>query len=73
MSSNFYWNEKASETYRQQLLREAEKQHLLAQLPDHRGSVIRYIAGKLGTLLSGSGARLKQFEQKSPTILEDHP
>ena len=73
MSANFYWNEKASETHRQELLREAEKQHLLAQLPPHGGSASRYAAGKLGALLLWLGARLKQFEQKMPTILEDHP
>jgi hypothetical protein len=73
MSFNFYLNEKASETHRQELLQEAARSRLLAQLPRHRGSARRYIAGKLGTLLLWLGARLKQFEQKLPTILEGHP
>lgn len=73
MGPNFYQNEKASEVHRLELLREAEKQRLLALFPRSRGSASRYIAGKLGALLLWLGARLKQFEQKLPTILEDHP
>ena len=73
MSANFYLNEKASEVHRQKLLREAERERLLAQLPLHHRGASRYIAGRLGALLLWLGTRLKQFEQKSPTILEDHP
>ncbi|HEX6477800.1 MAG TPA: hypothetical protein VF043_03065 [Ktedonobacteraceae bacterium] len=73
MSFNFYLNEKASEMHRQELLREAERQRLLAQLPSHRGKASKYVAGRPGPLLLWLGARLKQFEQKIPTILEDHP
>ena len=72
MGTNFYFNERASEVHRQDLLREAERERLLEQLPQHRGRGSRYVAGKLGTLLLWFGARLKQFEQKSPTFLEDH-
>jgi hypothetical protein len=73
MGPNFYLIEKAYEVHRQELLREAERERLLAQLPRHRRSVSRHVAGKLGVLLLWLGARLRQFEQKSPTILEDHP
>ena len=73
MGPNFYLIEKASEAHRQRLLREADRERLLAQLPRHRGRVSRHAAWKLGALLLWLGARLKQFEQKSPTILEDHP
>lgn len=72
MGPNFYLIEKASEEHRQRLLREAERERLLAQLPRHRGRVSRHAAGKLAALLLWLGARLRQFEQKSPTILEDH-
>lgn len=72
MSFNFYSNEKASEMHRRNLLREAKRQRLLAQLPRQRESASRYIAGKLGVLLLWLGARLKQFEQRSPSLLEDH-
>lgn len=73
MGPNFYLLEKAYEAHRQDLLREAERERLLAQLPRHRGRVSRHVAGKLGALLLWLGARLRQFEQKSPAILEDHP
>ena len=73
MGLNFYLLEKAYEAHRQDLLREAERERLLAQLPRHRGRVSRHAAGKLGALLLWLGARLEQIEQKSPSILEDHP
>lgn len=73
MGHNFYLIEKESEAHRQELLREAERERLLAQLPRHRRSVSRHVAGKLGVLLLWLGARLRQFEQNSPTMLEDHP
>ena len=73
MGPDFYLVEKASEAHRQELLREAERERLLVQLPRHHGSVSRHAAGKLAALLLWLGASLKRFEQKSPTILEDHP
>lgn len=66
-----YLHEKAREVHYRDLLREAEKERLLAQLPRHRRSMIRYAAGKLGVLLLKLGTRLKQFEQ-SPPFLEDY-
>lgn len=51
MGPDFYLNEKASEAHRQELLRVAERERLLAQLPRHRGSASRRTAGKLGALL----------------------
>ena len=71
MGPNFI--EKASEAHRQELLREAERERLQAQLPRHHGSVSRYAAGKLAALRLWLGARLKRFEQQLSTILEDHP
>ena len=71
MGPNIYLYHKALEEHYQDLLREAEKERLLAQLPRHRWSMIKRAAGKLGVLLLKLGARLKQFEQ-SPTFLEDH-
>ena len=73
MGLNYYSIEKAYEAHRQELLGEAERERLLAQLPHHHESVSRQVVGKLGVLLLWLGARLKQFEQKSPTILENHP
>ena len=70
MDSKIYLDEKVRQAHYQVLLREAEKERLLAQLPRHRASTIRRVAGKLGVLLLKLGTRLKQVEQ-SPTMLED--
>jgi hypothetical protein len=72
MNSNVYLDEKVRQAHYQDLLREAEKERLLAQLPRHHRSISRYAAGKLGVLLLKLGAWLKQFEL-APTMLEDHP
>ncbi len=71
MNSKVYLDEKVQQAHSQDLLREAEKRRLLAQLPRHRRSISRRAAGKLGVLLLKLGAKLKQFEQ-SPTVHEDH-
>jgi hypothetical protein len=71
MNSKVYLDEKVRQAHYQDLLREAEKERLLAQLPRHRRSISRHAAGKLGVLLLKLGAWLKQFEQ-SPTVHEDH-
>jgi hypothetical protein len=71
MNSKVYLDEKVRQAHSQDLLREAEKRRLLAQLPRHRRSIRRHAAGKLGVLLLKLGTRLKQFEQ-SPTVHEDH-
>lgn len=73
MGPNMFLMEKLSEAHRQELLREAERERLLAQLPRHRWSVGRHVAAKLGVLLLKLGTRLKQFEQKAPTVLENRP
>jgi hypothetical protein len=66
-----YLYEKAREVHYQDLLRQAEKERLLEQLPRHRRNMSKRAAGKLGILLLEFGARSKQFEQ-SPAVLEDH-
>jgi hypothetical protein len=71
MDSKVYLDEKIRQAHYQDLLREAEKRRLLAQLPRHRRSISRQAAGKLGVLLLKLGAWLKQFEH-SPTVLDDH-
>jgi len=71
MNSKIYLDEKVRQGHYPDLLREAEKQRLLAQLPRDRRSISRYAAGKIGLLLLKLGAWLKQFEQ-SPTVHENH-
>ena len=63
MGFNMDFYEKAYEAHSRDLLREAEKERRLSQLPRHRRSRSRYAAGKLGVLLLKLGARLKRFEQ----------
>ena len=71
MSSKIYLDEKVLFAPYQDLLHEAEKERLLAQLPRHRRSISSYAAGKLGVLLLKLGTRLKEFEL-THTTLEDH-
>ena len=71
MDSKTYLDQKVQQAHYQELLREAEKRRLLAQLPRHRRSISRYAVGKFGLLLLKLGAWLKQFEQ-SPTMYKDH-
>jgi hypothetical protein len=71
MNSKLYLDEKLRQTRYHELLREAEKERLLAQLPRQRWSTINRAAGKLGVLLLKLGSRLKQFEH-STTFSEDH-
>lgn len=71
MNSKLHLDEKVQQGHYQDLLREAEKRRLLAQLPRHRQSIGRHAAGMLGLLLLKLGTRLKQFELIH-TTLEDH-
>ncbi len=70
MDSKVYLDEKVRQAHYQDLLREAEKRRLLAQLPRRRHNISRYAAGKLGLLLLKLGGWLKQFEL-TQTQLED--
>ena len=71
MNSKIYLDEKVRQARYRDLLLEAEKQRLLAQLPRDRRSISRYAAGKIGLLLLKLGTWLKQFEQ-SYTAREKH-
>ena len=71
MDSKVYLDRKVQQAHYQDLLREAEKRRLLAQLPRHRSHLLTYAAGKLGVLLLKLGTRLKQFEL-TQAPLEDY-
>jgi hypothetical protein len=66
-----YLYEKAHKEHDQELRREAEKRRRLSHLPQHRWSMSRRAAGRLGELLLKLGMWLKQLEQ-SRSALEDH-
>ena len=71
MNSKIYLDEKVQQGHYQDLLRDAAKERLLAQLPRHRRSISRHAVGKLGLVLLRLGTWLKQFEQP-PGMPEDH-
>jgi len=59
MAYNYYNSEKLAEAHRQDLLREAAQQRLVADLPRRR-SVSRRVAHDLGIFLIKLGMWLKQ-------------
>ena len=59
MAYNYYHTAKLAEAHRQDLLREAEQQRLVARLPRHR-SLSRRIAHNLGIFVIKLGMWLKQ-------------
>ncbi len=71
MDSKVYLDRKIQQAHYQDLLREAEKRRLLAQLPRHRGRWITYAIREFGVLLLQLGTKLKQFEL-TQTPLEDY-
>lgn len=62
MLPNYYLQEKWLQAHHEELLRQAEQQRLLAQLPPDRQSLARQLAGKLGVLLVALGTSLQQLE-----------
>ena len=60
MSYN-YLREKFIEAHRQDLLREAEQQRMLEDLPRHSSSLIRDMAGKLAAFVIVLGTSLKRL------------
>jgi hypothetical protein len=59
MAYNYYHSEKLAEAHRQDLLREAAQQRLVAQLPRRR-SLSRRVVHDLGVFLIKLGMWLKQ-------------
>lgn len=71
MDSKVYLDKKVQQAHYQNLLLEAEKRRLLAQLPRHRHLLLAFTAAKLGMLLVKLGTRLKQFGL-THSMLEDY-
>jgi hypothetical protein len=63
MNTKLHLDEMLRQGHYPDLLREAEKRRLVAQLPRQRRSISRHLIGKLGLLLLKLGARLKQFDE----------
>ncbi len=70
MPYNYYHSEKLADAHRQDLLREAAHQRLVARLPRRR-SLSRQVAQYLGVFLIKLGMWLKQFEQRGEAVESD--
>lgn len=68
MVPSIYNQERLALDHRQQLLREAEHERRLAELPQQHMSLLRHIVGKLGDLLMTAGSSLKRFEQRTEVV-----
>lgn len=55
----------------QRLQREAEQEHMLAGLPQHRYRFVRHVAVRLGMLFIALGTSLQQGEPRSKQVLSD--
>ena len=68
---NPYFNEQLAQAHRQVLLREAQQEQLLAQLPQTRHSPAQYISAKLSVFLLAVWTRLKRFAPHHQPVASD--
>jgi len=66
---NYYFTEKLAQAHHQNLLREAAQEHLIANLPKHRSSLMQHLVTHARMLLAVLGIQLKQFEHLEKHIL----
>jgi hypothetical protein len=71
MVPNTYNQERLALHHRQALMREAEYERKLAELPQQHVSLIRLIVGKAGELLVALGSSMKQFERREKPVLQE--
>lgn len=69
MVPNIYHQERLAFDHRRELLREAEHERKLTELPQQHISLMRLIIGKAGGLLVALGSSMKQFEQREKPVL----
>jgi glucose/arabinose dehydrogenase len=69
MVPNTYNHERLALHHRQALLREAEYERKLAELPQQHNGLARLIIGKAGGLLVALGSSMKQFERREKPVL----
>jgi hypothetical protein len=62
---NYYLQEKLAEGHRQDLLREAAQQRMVAHVPEQPNSLTQRSLGKLGQYLLMFGTRLKELKPNS--------
>ena len=69
MVPNIYHQERLAVDHRRELLREAEYERKLTELPQEHVGLMRLIAGKAGTLLVALGTSMKQLERREKPVL----
>ena len=69
MVPNIYNHERLAFDHRRELLREAEHERKLAELPQQHAGLMRLIVGKAGGLLVVLGLGMKQFERREKPVL----
>jgi len=75
MVPDIYTREKLALEHRQTLLREAERERLLAMAvsPTHTSHALQHLVGRLGMYLIALGTSLKRFEErKQPWRMHPH-
>jgi len=68
MVPNIYNQERLAFDHRLELLREAEHERKLADLPQQDVGLMRLIVGKLGNLLVTLGSSMKQFGRQEKPV-----
>jgi hypothetical protein len=68
VNQNYYLLKKLAEEYRQGLLREAQQQRLLKNLPREEFRRARHVAVPVGILLVVLGTRLKRLERSARPV-----
>ncbi len=68
MFPDIYTREKLALEHRRALLREAERERMLADSPTHTSHVMQRLARRLGMYLIALGTRLPRFEQRSQAV-----
>ena len=67
---NYYLQEKLAEGHRQDLLREAAQQRMVARVPEQPNSLTLRSLGKLGQYLLMFGTRLKELKPNSEHAMQ---
>jgi len=68
MVPNIYNHERMAFDHRYELLREAEHERKLAELPQEHAGLMRLVVGKAGALLITLGLSMKQFERRAKPV-----
>ncbi len=68
MVPDIYTHEKLALEHRHTLLREAEHERMLLDLPEHSSHTLQRLAGRLGVYLIALGTRLQRLGQRGHAV-----